>query len=196
MSETDRTPKRVGIVGLGLIGGSFAKAYADAGIEVFAADIDERAMNAAMAEETVAGPLDEATIPTCELLILAVYPQAIIEWVRSHEQFISPSTLVIDCGSVKRSVCPVCFSIAERCDFTFIGGHPMAGLQYSGYRHARADLYAGQPMVARAARGFMTPILFCGPRKPCRLRRSGRSRLPPRQSTTKLSRTPRSSPMW
>lgn len=147
MSETDRTPKRVGIVGLGLIGGSFAKAYADAGIEVFAADIDERAMNAAMAEETVAGPLDEATIPTCELLILAVYPQAIIEWVRAHEQFISPSTLVIDCGSVKRSVCPVCFSIAERCGFTFIGGHPMAGLQYSGYRHARADLYAGQPMV-------------------------------------------------
>ena len=72
MSEIDRTPKRVGIVGLGLIGGSFAKAYADAGIEVFAADIDERAMNAAMAEETVAGPLDEATIPTCELLILAV----------------------------------------------------------------------------------------------------------------------------
>ena len=52
MSETNRTPKRVGIVGLGLIGGSFAKAYADAGIEVFAADIDERAMNAAMAEET------------------------------------------------------------------------------------------------------------------------------------------------
>ena len=47
MFETDRTPKRVGIVGLGLIGGSFAKAYADAGIEVFAADIDERAMNAA-----------------------------------------------------------------------------------------------------------------------------------------------------
>lgn len=147
MSEIDRTPERVGIVGLGLIGGSFAKAYADAGIEVFAADIDERAMNAAMAEETVAGPLDEATIPTCELLILAVYPQAIIEWVRSHEQFISPSTLVIDCGSVKRSVCPVCFSIAERRGFTFIGGHPMAGLQYSGYRHARADLYAGQPMV-------------------------------------------------
>lgn len=41
----------------------------------------------------------------------------------------------------------MCFSIAERCGFTFIGGHPMAGLQYSGYRHARADLYAGQPMV-------------------------------------------------
>ena len=48
MFETDRTLKRVGIVGLGLIGGSFAKAYADAGIEVFAADIDERAMNAAI----------------------------------------------------------------------------------------------------------------------------------------------------
>ena len=75
MSETDRTPKRVGIVGLGLIGGSFAKAYADAGIEVFAADIDERAMNAAMAEETVVAPLDEASIPSCDLLIMRCIPR-------------------------------------------------------------------------------------------------------------------------
>ena len=147
MSEIDRTPKRVGIVGLGLIGGSFAKAYADAGIEVFAADIDERAMNAAMAEETVAGPLNEATIPTCELLILAVYPQAIIEWVRSHEQFISPSTLVIDCGSVKRSVCPVCFSIAERRGFTFIGGSAILGLSSCTCRFICRPAYG-----ARAAR--------------------------------------------
>ena len=83
--------------------------------------------------------------------------------MRAHEQFISPSTLVIDCGSVKRSVCPVCFSIAERRGFTFIGGHPLAGLQYSGYRHARADLYAGQPMSCSCRPRFMTPILFCGP---------------------------------
>lgn len=147
MAQSNRIPQRVGIVGLGLIGGSFAKAYADCGIEVYATDIDDRAMNAATAEETVVGKLDDATIPTCDLIILAVYPQAIIEWMREHADHIAKSTLVIDCGSVKRSVCPACFAIAERVGFTFIGGHPMAGLQYSGYRHARADLYAGQPMV-------------------------------------------------
>ncbi len=147
MTQSNRIPQRVGIVGLGLIGGSFAKAYADYGIEVYATDIDDRAMNAAMAEETVVGKLDEATISTCDFILLAVYPQAIIEWMSEHSESIAKNTLVIDCGSVKRSVCPVCFSIAERAGFTFIGGHPMAGLQYSGYRHARADLYAGQPMV-------------------------------------------------
>ncbi len=147
MEHSNRIPQRVGIVGLGLIGGSFAKAYADSGIEVFADDIDERAINAAMAEETVAGKLGPETLPTCDLVILAVYPQAIIEWMRANAEHIAKSSLVIDCGSVKRSVCPVCFSIAERTGFTFVGGHPMAGLQYSGYRHARADLYAGQPMV-------------------------------------------------
>lgn len=137
----------VGVVGLGLIGGSFAKAYADAGMRVLAYDIDDRSLEAACAEGSVAGVLDEETAAQCQLIVVALYPQATIAWMQSMGAHIASDTLVIDCGGVKRSVCPVCFAIAERCGFTFIGGHPMAGTHHSGFRYARADLFAGQPMV-------------------------------------------------
>lgn len=147
MAECSIVLNRVGVVGLGLIGGSFAKAYADAGIEVLAYDIDDRAMQASMAEGTVAEPLTKDNVGTCDFIVVALYPQATVAWVSDNAPYIKPDTLVIDCGGVKRSICPVCFSAAENHGFTFIGAHPMAGTQYSGYRHARADLYAGQPMV-------------------------------------------------
>ena len=140
-------PACVGVVGLGLIGGSFAKAYADAGIEVYGYDVDERTLAAAQAEGTVSAVLDEGTVGRCELVVVALYPQDTIAWVQRMAPHIAPGSFVIDCGGVKRSICPVCFSVAERRGFTFIGGHPMAGTQYSGYRHARVDLFAGQPMV-------------------------------------------------
>lgn len=140
-------PERVGIVGLGLIGGSFAKAYADAGIEVLAFDIDEGSLAAAQAEGTVVEALDESNVGTCDLIIVALYPQATVAWVQKMAEYISANCMVVDCGGVKRSICPMCFALAERCGFTFIGGHPMAGTQHSGFRHARGDLFAGQPMV-------------------------------------------------
>lgn len=139
--------KPVGIVGLGLIGGSFAKAYADAGFTVYGHDLDEGTLQASMAEKTVAAPLDSETLPACGLVIIALYPQATLDWLSANAASIARDALVIDCGGVKRAICEPCFSLADRHGFTFIGGHPMAGTHHSGYRHARGDLYAGQPMV-------------------------------------------------
>lgn len=145
--ESDGALACVGVVGLGLIGGSFAKAYADAGIRVLAYDIDERSLEAACAEGSVAGVLDEETAAQCQLIVVALRPQATIAWMQRMAEHVAPDALVVDCGGVKRSVCPVCFAIAQRCGFAFIGGHPMAGTHHSGFRYARADLFAGQPMV-------------------------------------------------
>lgn len=140
-------PTRVGVVGLGLIGGSFAKAYSDAGIEVFGADIDERSLAAALAEGAVVGRLDESTVADCDLVLVALYPGATVEWVERMAPLIGKDALVIDCGGVKRAVCAPCFAAAERAGFVFLGGHPMAGTHKSGFRAARGDLFAGQPMV-------------------------------------------------
>ncbi|MDD5806507.1 MAG: prephenate dehydrogenase/arogenate dehydrogenase family protein [Eggerthellales bacterium] len=137
----------VGVVGLGLIGGSFAKAYADAGIPVYGADIDEGSLRAALAEGTITGVLDQRTVPECTLIIIALYPAATVSWLSDTASHISPSTLVMDCGGVKRSICPHCFLLAQRYGFVFFGGHPMAGTHKSGFRAARSDLYVGQPMV-------------------------------------------------
>ena len=139
-------PGRVGIVGLGLMGGSFAKALHAGGREVYACNRTRATLELAMID-TVDGELDESTIPTCELIILAGYPNASIEWLRDAAPLISPGAIVIDIVGVKRVVCESCFELAAQHEWTFVGCHPMAGTQFSGYAHARADMFVGAPMV-------------------------------------------------
>ncbi len=138
--------RTVGILGLGLIGGSLAKAYRDAGWRVLAFDLDEDTMGAARVE-TIAGTLDADAVPQCDLVLLAVYPGACIAWLRDNAALVRPDALVIDCCGVKREVCAACMPLAEKAGFTFVGGHPMAGTQYSGFKYARANLFRGAPMV-------------------------------------------------
>lgn len=145
---------RVGIVGLGLIGGSFARAYRSLGTTVYALDTDRDTMDASMIE-TVEAPLDDASIPSCDLIILAAYPEACIEWLEEHAEKLGrisdPDTsrgpIVIDTAGVKEAVCARAFELARVNGFAFVGTHPMAGTQFSGFAHARADLFRGAPMV-------------------------------------------------
>ena len=136
----------VGIVGLGLIGGSFAKAYRQAGWRVLAFDVDQDAMALARIE-TIDGVLDQDSIGTCELILLCVYPGAAIDWLRRNADAVGQGAFVIDCCGVKSEVCEACAPLAQGRPFTFVGGHPMAGTQYSGFKYARANLYHGAPMV-------------------------------------------------
>lgn len=144
----------VGIVGLGLIGGSFARAYRSLGATVYALDTDRDTMDASMIE-TVEAPLDDASIPSCGLIILAAYPEACIEWLEEHAEILGrisdPDTsrgpIVIDTAGVKEAVCARAFELAHVNGFAFVGTHPMAGTQFSGFAHARADLFRGAPMV-------------------------------------------------
>ena len=145
---------RVGIVGLGLIGGSFARAYRSLGATVYALDTDRDTMDASMIE-TVEAPLDDASIPSCDLIILAAYPEACLEWLEEHAEKLGrisdPDTsrgpIVIDTAGVKEAVCARAFELARVNGFAFVGTHPMAGTQFSGFAHARADLFRGAPMV-------------------------------------------------
>ena len=142
----DQRTRTVGIVGLGLIGGSLAKAYRKAGWRVLAFDISEDTMGAARVE-TIDGVLDTSTVGECDLILLAVYPGGCIAWLRENAPLVNKDALVIDCAGVKREVCEACLPLAAEYGFTFVGGHPMAGTQYSGFAHARADLFWGAPMV-------------------------------------------------
>ena len=137
----------VGILGLGLIGGSLARAYALAGHRVCAADADESILAFAQLAGAVDSPLTAETIGECELILLAIYPEGSAAWLAENARHISPNALVMDCCGVKREICEKCFPIAEQFGFTFIGGHPMAGTQFSGFKYSRADLFAGAPMV-------------------------------------------------
>ena len=137
----------VGIVGLGLIGGSFAKAYHEAGERVLAWNRTRAVLDFAMLDGEVDGELNTETIPGCDLILVTVYPDAAIAWLRENAALIGPKPLVIDCCGTKRVVCAAAFPLAQEHGFCFIGGHPMAGTHNSGYKYARASLYRGAPMV-------------------------------------------------
>ena len=137
----------VGILGLGLIGGSLARAYALAGHTVFACERDQHMLSFAMLAGAVHEKLTEETIPSCDLILLAIYPSGSAAWLEENAQLISKNALVIDCCGIKEEICRRCFPLAERYGFTFVGGHPMAGSQFSGFKYSRASLFKGQPMV-------------------------------------------------
>ena len=137
----------VGILGLGLIGGSLARAYALAGHTVYAAEKDETMLAFAQLAGAVDAPLTPENLGTCQLVLLAIYPEGSAAWLAENARHISRSALVMDCCGVKQQICEKCFPLAEEFGFTFIGGHPMAGTQFSGFKHSRADLFQGAPMV-------------------------------------------------
>ena len=138
---------KVGILGLGLIGGSLARAYALEGHTVYAQETDEQILSFAILSGAVHAPLDEERIAQCELILLAIYPDGSASWLENHAPQISPSALVLDCCGIKQEVCARCFPLAEKYGFTFVGGHPMAGTQFSGFKYSRATLFRGAPMV-------------------------------------------------
>lgn len=138
---------KVGILGLGLIGGSLARAYAKAGHTVYVCDQDEQMLTFAQLSGVVHGRLTIDTIPDCDLILLAVYAEGSAQWLKQNASFISPKSLVMDCCGIKQQICQVGFSLAEVFGFTFIGGHPMAGSHYSGFKYSRSNLFQGAPMV-------------------------------------------------
>ena len=137
----------IGIVGLGLIGGSFAKAYHAQGWRVLGCDTNRAVLETARGTGAVNGELTAQTAAECDLILLTAYPRASVEWLRGHADAIGKQTVVVDCCGVKREVCAECFPIAEAHGFPYVGGHPMAGTHNSGFAYAREDLYRGAPMV-------------------------------------------------
>lgn len=137
----------VGIVGLGLIGGSFAKAYHEAGETVLACNRTEDTLKFAMLSGAVDGELTEENIGSCDLVIIAVFPDAAEAFLRRMAPHIGKKPVVIDACGTKRKICSMCFPIAEEYGITYLGGHPMAGTHKSGFKYARANLFHNAPMV-------------------------------------------------
>lgn len=137
----------VGIVGLGLIGGSFAKAYHEAGHRVLAFDTDQSVFDFAVLSGAVDGLLSEESLSSCDLILIAVYPSAAVDYLRQHGAHIGPKPVVIDCCGTKRLVCDACFPLTKEYGFTYLGGHPMAGTHNSGFKYATSTMFHNAPMV-------------------------------------------------
>ena len=137
----------VGVVGLGLIGGSVARAYQADGYTVYGADIDKTTESYAVLAGITVGALTKENLSECDLLFIALYPDATVSYMKENAPRIKKGAYVFDLCGVKRGICEVGFSLAAENGYTFIGGHPMAGTQFSGLKYSRASLFRGAPMV-------------------------------------------------
>ena len=138
----------VGIVGLGLIGGSMAKSTkARTGHTVWGTDLDKETMTMARMCGAIDAPLTEENLTQCDLILVAIRPGAAVEWVRTHAHLIAPSAILVDLCGVKRTVVSAITPIARERGFAYIGGHPMAGRERGGFTASSEDLYVGASMI-------------------------------------------------
>jgi len=120
----------VGIRGMGLIGGSFEKAFRKAGHEVV--DLKDAS---------------SATIGSCELVIVCLPPLMVAPWVREHAADFADGAIVTDAAGVKVAVVSSIEPVAKGARWSYVGGHPMAGKERSGYANSDAALFRGASMI-------------------------------------------------
>ena len=139
---------KIGIVGLGLIGGSLARAIkANTAHTVWGTDLQRPVVYRAKLLEVIDEELTEDRVGSCDIVILAIYPRDTVEWVRTHAAVIQRGGVVVDCAGVKRAVCEPCWEMAEQNSFTFIGGHPMEGVAKLGFENSRRDMFVNASMI-------------------------------------------------
>ena len=138
----------VAVVGLGLIGGSLAKSIKrHSGHAVYGLDIDPDVVTRAMMCGAIDDPLDGDRLRECGVVLVALYPQKCVDWISENADRIAPDALVVDCAGVKRAVFGPIDAIARRYGWTYIGGHPMAGREFSGFGYAIDTLFARASMI-------------------------------------------------
>jgi len=137
----------VGVVGLGLIGGSMARAYHKYGQRVLASDANATVAEFAKLSGVVDGYLTSDNLKECDLVLIAIYPEAAVKYLEENAPYFNKEGFVIDCCGTKRLVCEAGFRLAKEHGFTFVGGHPMAGTHKSGFAASRDDLFKGACMV-------------------------------------------------
>lgn len=158
MAAEGPAPMTIGVVGLGLIGGSLARAAkARTPHRLLGADADGEVLATALGEGVADGPLTPETLRECDVLYIALYPAAAVGWLTENAFRLGKKPIVVDCCGVKGCVCGPCQALAEEYGFTYIGGHPMAGAAQVRYAASRADLFDGAAMI-------LTPSAAVGPR--------------------------------
>ena len=138
----------IGIVGLGLIGGSMAKSIKKrTGHSVYGVDLDSETMNLARMCGAIDGVLTGERLPQCHIVLLAIRPAAAVAWAEENARFMDHGAILVDLCGVKRVVVAQLAPIARQYGFTYVGGHPMAGRERGGFSSSLEDLYVGASMI-------------------------------------------------
>lgn len=138
----------IGIVGLGLIGGSMAKSIKQrTQHKVLGIDLNPQAVSMALMSGAIDEKLTDERLCECDIVMPAINPSATIAWGDEKAGLLSKSCIVIDLCGVKRGICSHFKSLAAQYGFSYVGGHPMAGKECSGFTNADAELFSGASMI-------------------------------------------------
>ncbi len=138
----------VAVIGLGLIGGSIAKAAKEnTEHRILGMDINESVRLKAKLLEAIDDVCTDDDLPNCDMMILALHPRAAEEWLQHQAPHLKKDALVVDCCGTKRRICQIGFALAEKYHFQFLGGHPMAGIERSGFEASSGKLFSKASMI-------------------------------------------------
>ena len=139
---------KIAVIGLGIIGGSYCKAL-KSHTNHYVIGINR---TPAVAQKALAaGAIDEIGTPEslsdADVIVLCMYPQACIDFVRAHGQHIKKGAILTDASGIKRAICPQLDELSKQFGFTFVGSHPMAGKEKNGFDVSDADLFMGASFI-------------------------------------------------
>ena len=138
----------IGVIGLGLIGGSLAKAIKyNTDNTVLGCDIDLNVLLKAKLLGAIDGDLTDAELPKCDIIITGLYPEATKKYITENAKSFKKGAIVIDTCGVKNYVCDDMFKLAGENGFTFVGAHPMAGLHLSGFENSNVTMFDNASMI-------------------------------------------------
>ena len=156
----EHTIMKIGIIGLGLIGGSMAKAIRErTSHTVYGYDINDETMFLAKMTRGIDAALDDSSIGECDVILIAVRPDYAVQWVKDNASKIGKNSIVIDLCGVKRCVTDAIRPVAKENGFRYIGGHPMAGKETAGYNNAASHLFDGASMILTPDENSDLPML-------------------------------------
>lgn len=130
------------IVGLGLMGGSYAYALSKRGYHVSAIEINQLSIDFAIENGIIeqGSTFDIDLIQQADVILFGLYPKAMIEWITTYQSYFKSGSLISDVSGVKTNVIDKVQAIL-RDDVEFIGSHPMAGKEVSGVKYANDEMF-------------------------------------------------------
>ena len=150
----------IGIIGLGLIGGSMAKSIKEkTSHTVYGYDKNPETMFLAKMTKGIDESLDPDNIGDCEMVLIAIRPDYAVQFVQKHAEKIRKDAIVVDLCGIKRKVVSQIHPLAKQYGFRYIGGHPMAGKEVSGYTNAASHLFDGASMILTPDSDTDLPLL-------------------------------------
>lgn len=133
---------RIGIVGLGLIGGSLAKAIKKNTDDIcYGMDINKTVIISALSQEAIDDEITSDKLNICDIVIVSLYAQETIDFILENKNNFKKGGIVIDTCGIKSQIVSAVESELKECGVTFIGCHPMAGREFSGFAYSVDNLF-------------------------------------------------------